>query len=118
MNRLFVNRFKCIVVHNVKKYSTPCIYKDVFSVSQFCNLNANVPFSIKIRPLDVHAYRNSDKLIIKVFSNNLTNKPHIHCIQDKENFHITTESEYAENTHCYIEAPVKSGKSYKMCVDS
>ncbi|KAK4881622.1 hypothetical protein RN001_004941 [Aquatica leii] len=84
------------------------LYKNEFDVTPFCNVNVNVPYNVKIVPLNFYLYPNCDKVIISVEgSRKLDCK--INCNSNEDVVHILSNlSQDLLQISCTIEAPIKA----------
>ncbi|EEZ97410.1 uncharacterized protein LOC660757 [Tribolium castaneum] len=84
------------------------VIRDEIKVETFSDIHINVPYTVNIKPLDVHKYQNCDRLQIEL--QDLPNaRKTLRHLKDGNNIKIfaTTES-YDGDTVCNIFAPVKA----------
>lgn len=108
MNRLLVSKCKTFLYAALKKYSTKFIYNEEYSVSPFCNLFVTCPFNVKIKPIDVHKFPHSDKLLVKVVSDSGKANASLICFEDGDKINFFGEATGRETYNCLIEVPVKA----------
>lgn len=89
-------------------------FKKELSVPTFCNVTVDVPFSINIRPLDVHKYRNCDQLFVELCNFNETYVQEPLTIVSQDNNILIKDSISKDNNleelYCTIVAPIKASK--------
>lgn len=108
---LFIN--KPAVLYGFQMLSKRFVYtifRKELRVNPFCDVNIKLPFNIKIAPLDVYKYSNSDKIIISLLSDKESDKyDDLHYNTDEKTINIFNNSEnFEQHITCSVEIPIKA----------
>nr|CAH7712213.1 unnamed protein product [Callosobruchus chinensis] len=104
LTKLLLRDFKPKKLLQLKAFAT-YVEKEL-EVPTFCDVHIDLPYSVTVKPLNIHKYHNCDKLIIKIDERC---KDSLQYDVDGNQVKIDeTVERNEEDVMCYVKAPVKA----------